>query len=716
MTCTLCDEQYCRVCGEAHRDDPPGDGQHWNYPNPCPRYNYPVPRNPDDGDPNWPNHGHRFWALDLAGLMFRRQDIEYDDAQSRQVATEYPNSRYSRDQSLDMFQPLEGQDTPYRAYARRVANIHHLYRDGHLIRRMRSIYYNGDHQPRAHQVNDDMLPLLAALRHVTAYRHNLAVDFENGREFPIDEARIIHRILFTHHIHMLRRNFRRFARYTDDMNTEHWLALRTNPEWRQILRSVLQLRLPPQPDASNPFWERGSRHRNFRDELRHLLRDHSQVAAAETTTGSLNGRVGPKATVIHALNQISWIIDRDGFLTLPESFRLRYHLDRMRQVTENLPAAEIAQLQRGTHEDQVVWDVARHVDSAATVVEDLVDEEDDSDGRLRWDERLHWVRDMLSAIADERLRLSELDGHSGQEALSRHLAEVYQLLRSIEQSLSLIAANPEAWAEVNADSNRHGRDENIPLLLQLQEFYRDRDEARALQPVFHQALKLLYAMLASIGLAHSGPVTPEFGSDLSGSPVPESEFYSDEASPVGNERYAHRPSIDSQDMEDDPAQQNDIQRTGWVLRRIHASLDAVNARTYFDTMAQVVLHEPTETWRRPNGRDIWRDLYIFFSELSHTIGIRDILPPAQSDVSRWMFRRALWRGYRRYHALFRLWEHRLVLREPFPRTRFLLENLIAPGVRPEDGDSLQPWERRQEQVYGIPLEVEGFDESLVPWR
>ncbi|KAI7678653.1 hypothetical protein KC319_g3213 [Hortaea werneckii] len=71
MTCTFCDEQYCRVCGEAHRDDPPGGGRHWNYPNPCPRYNYPVPRNPDDGDPNWPNDGHRFWALDLAGLMFR---------------------------------------------------------------------------------------------------------------------------------------------------------------------------------------------------------------------------------------------------------------------------------------------------------------------------------------------------------------------------------------------------------------------------------------------------------------------------------------------------------------------------------------------------------------------------------------------------------------------------------------------------------------------
>ncbi|KAI7197786.1 hypothetical protein KC363_g163 [Hortaea werneckii] len=86
-------------------------------------------------------------------------------------------------------------------------------------------------------------------------------------------------------------------------------------------------------------------------------------------------------------------------------------------------------------------------------------------------------------------------------------------------------------------------------------------------------------------------------------------------------------------------------------------------------MAQVVLHEPTETWRRPNGRDVWRDLYIFFSELSHTIGIRDIVPPAQSDVSRWMFRRALWRAYRRYHALFRRWEHHLVLRELFPRTR-----------------------------------------------
>ncbi|KAI6882495.1 hypothetical protein KC334_g16386 [Hortaea werneckii] len=221
MTCTFCDEQYCRICGEAHRDDPPGHGRHWNYPNPCPRYNYPVPRNPDDGDPNWPNHGHRFLALDLAGLMFRRQDIEYDDAQSRQVATEYPNSRFSRDQSLDMFQPLDEQDTPYRACARRVANIHHLYRGGHLARRMRSIYYIEHYQPHAYQVNDEMLPLLAALRHVTSYRHNLAVDFENGRAFPMEEAHVIHRILFTHQVHMLRRKFRRFARYTNDIDTGH---------------------------------------------------------------------------------------------------------------------------------------------------------------------------------------------------------------------------------------------------------------------------------------------------------------------------------------------------------------------------------------------------------------------------------------------------------------------------------------------------------------
>ncbi|KAI6847926.1 hypothetical protein KC332_g342 [Hortaea werneckii] len=714
MTCTFCDEQYCRVCGEPHRDDPPGAGRHWNYPNPCPRYNYPVPRDSEDGDPNWPNDGHRFWALDLAGLMFRRQDIEYDDAQSRQVATEYPNSRFSRDQSLDIFQPIEEQDTPYRAIARRVANIHHLYRDGHLGRRMRSIFYNERYQPRANQVNDEMLPLLAALRHVTTYRHNLAVDFENGRSFPMQEAHILHRILFTHQVHMLRRHFRRFARYTDNIGTGHWLSLRSSREWRQILRSVLQVRLPPEPDASHPFRERGSRHRNFRNELRQLLRDHSQVAAAETTMGSMEGRAGSQALAIHALNQISWILDRDGFLTHPESFCLRYHLDRVCQTLENLPATEIAQLERRTHEHQGVWDVVRNVVSATTVVEDLVDEEDDLDGRLPWDERLHWVRDMLSSIADERFRLSQQEGHSRQEALPRQLAELYQLLRSIVESLSLVAADPEAWAEVNADATRHGRDQNIPLLLQLQEFYRGRDEAGALQPVFHHALKVLHAMLAGIGLAHSGSVTPEPGSELSASPVPESELYSDESSPVGNERYAYRPSIDSQNMEDDPAQQNDLQRTAAVLRRIHASLEEVNTRTYVDTMAQVVLHEPTETWRRPNGRDIWRDLYILFSELSHTIGIRDILPAAQSDVSRYMYRRALWRGYRRYHALFRQWEHRLVLRELFPRFGYLLENLIAPFVRPEDGNGLLPWVRRQEGIYGIPLEVEGFDESLVP--
>ncbi|KAI7159383.1 hypothetical protein KC349_g4184 [Hortaea werneckii] len=228
MTCTFCDEQYCRICGEAHRDDPPGNGRHWDYPNPCPRYNYPVPRNPDDGDPNWPNSGHRFWALDLAGLMFRRQDIEYDDAQSRQVATEYPDSRFSRDQSLDMFQPLDEQDTPYQACARRVANIHHLYRGGHLARRMRSIYYIEDYQPDAYQVNNEMLPLLAALRHVTTYRHNLAVDFENGRAFPMEEAHVVHRILFTHQVHMLRQKFRRFARYTDDMDTGHCYAYLPN--------------------------------------------------------------------------------------------------------------------------------------------------------------------------------------------------------------------------------------------------------------------------------------------------------------------------------------------------------------------------------------------------------------------------------------------------------------------------------------------------------
>ncbi|RMY36209.1 hypothetical protein D0864_16577, partial [Hortaea werneckii] len=328
MTCTFCDEQYCRVCGEAHRDDPPGQGRHWNYPNPCPRYNYLVPRNPEDGDPNWPNNGHRFWALDLAGRMFRPQDIEYDDAQFRQVATEYPNSRFSWDQSLDTFQPVEEQNTPYRCIARRVANIHHLFRDGHLANRMRSIFYNEAYQPRAYQVNDEMLPLLAALRHVTTYRHNLAVDFENGRVFSMDEPDILHRILFTHHVHMLRRNFRRFARYTHDIDTGHWLSLRSSPEWRQILRSVLQLRLPPEPNASNPFRERGSRHRNFRNELRQLLRDYFQVAAAETTMGSADGRAGPQAFAIHALNQISWILDRDGFLTLPESFCLRYHLDR----------------------------------------------------------------------------------------------------------------------------------------------------------------------------------------------------------------------------------------------------------------------------------------------------------------------------------------------------------------------------------------------------
>ncbi|GAB1735049.1 hypothetical protein NU219Hw_g118t1 [Hortaea werneckii] len=383
---------------------------------------------------------------------------------------------------------------------------------------------------------------------------------------------------------------------------------------------------------------------------------------------------------------------------------------------ETLPAAEIAQLERRTHEHQTVWDVVRNVTSATTVVEDLVDEEDNSDGQLRWDERLHWVRDLLSSIADERFRLSEQDDHIGQEALSRQLAEVYQLLRSIEQSLSLIAANPEAWAGVNSDPTRHGRDQNITLLLQLQEFYRDRDEDRALQPVFHYASNLLYAMLASIGLAHSGSVTPESGSEPSASPSRESEFYSDELPAAGNDRYAHRPSIDSQDMEDDPAQQTDIQRTASVLRRVHAGLEAVNTRTYLDTMAQVVLHEPTEPWRRANGRETWRDLYILFNELSQAIGIRDILPPAQSDVTRFMYRRALWRGYRRYHALFRRWEHRLVLRELFPRTRFLLENLIAPGVRPEDGGSLVPWERRQEDIYGMPLDIEGFDESMVPWR
>ncbi|RMY56330.1 hypothetical protein D0865_03710 [Hortaea werneckii] len=480
--------------------------------------NYPVPRNPDDGDPNWPNSGHRFWALDLAGLMFRRQDIEYDDAQSRQVATEYPDSRFPRDQSLDMFQPLDEQDTPYQACARRVANIHHLYRGGHLARRMRSIYYIEDYQPDAYQVNDEMLPLLAALRHVTTYRHNLAVDFENGRAFPMEEAHVVHRILFTHQVHMLRQKFRRFARYTDDMDTGHWLALRSSPEWRQILRSVLQLRLPPQPDESNPFRHRESRDWNFRNELRQLLREHFEVAVAETTMGSMNGRSGSEAFAIHALNQISWILDRDGFLTLPESFCLRYYLDRARQTMENLPAAEIEQLQRRTHEHQVVWDVVRHVTSAATVVEDLVDEGDDSDWQLRWDERLHWVRDLLSSIADERVRLSEQDGHTGEEALSRQLAELYQLLRSIEQSLSLIAANPGAWAGVNSDPASHGRDQNIPLLLQLQEFYRGRDEARALQPVFHYASKLLYAMLASIGLAHSGSVTPESGSEQSASP------------------------------------------------------------------------------------------------------------------------------------------------------------------------------------------------------
>ncbi|KAI7017871.1 hypothetical protein KC355_g3531 [Hortaea werneckii] len=716
MTCTLCDEQYCRICGEAHRDDPPGHGRHWNYPNPCPRYNYPVPRNPDDGDPNWPNHGHRFWALDLAGLMFRRQDIECDDAQFRQVATEYPNSRFSRDQSLDIFQPLDEQGTPYRACARRVANIHDLYRGGHLARRMRSIYYNEDYQPRAYQVNDEMLPLLAALRHVTIYRHNLAVDLENGRVFPMEEARVIHRILFTHQVHMLRQKFRRFARYTDDIDTGHCLALRSSPEWRQILRSVLQLRLPPQSDASDPFRHRESRHWNFRDELRQLLRQHFEVAAAETMMGSMNGRSGSQAFAIHALSQISWILDRDGFLTLPESFCLRYYLDRARQTMENLPAAEIAQLQQRTHEHQVVWDVVRHVTSAATVVEDLVDEEDDLDGRLRWDERLHWVRDLLSSIADERVRLSEQDGHTGEEALSRQLTELYQLLRSIEQSLSLIAADPEAWAGVNSDPTRYGRDQNIPLLLQLQEFYRDRDEARALQPVFHHASKLLYAMLASIGLAHSGSITPEFGSEPPASPSRESESYSDELSEAGNQPYAHRASIDSQDMEDDPVQRNNIQRTAAVLRRVHAGLEAVNTRTYFDTMAQVVLHEPTEVWRRANGREVWRDLYILFNELSQTIGIRDILPPAQNDITRWMYRRALWRGYRRYYALFRRWEHRHVLRELFPRTGVLLENLIAPGVRPEDGDSLRPWERRQEGIYGLMLEIEGFDESLVPWR
>ncbi|RMX90794.1 hypothetical protein D0868_14369 [Hortaea werneckii] len=716
MTCTFCDEQYCRICGEAHRDDPLGNGRHWNYPNPCPRHNYPVPRNPDDGDPNWPNSGHRFWALDLAGLMFRRQDIEYDDAQSRQVATEYPDSRSSRDQSLDMFQPLDEQDTPYRACARHVANIHHLYRGGHLARRMRSIYYMEDYQPRAYQVNDEMLPLLAALRHVTTYCHNLAVDFENGRAFPMEEARVIHRILFTHQVHMLRRKFRRFARYTNDIDTGHWLALRSSPEWRQILRSVLQLRLPPQPDESNPFRHRESRNWNFRNELRQLLREHFEVAAAETTMGSMNGRSGSQAFAIHALNQISWILDRDGFLTLPESFCLRYYLDTARQTLENLPAAEIEQLQRRTHEHQVVWDVVRYVTSAATVVEDLVDEGDDSDWQLRWDERLHWVRDLLSSIADERVRLSEQDGHTGEEALSRQLAELYQLLRSIEQSLSLIAANPGAWAGVNSDPTRHGRDQNIPLLLQLQEFYRGRDEARALQPVFHHASKLLYAMLASIGLAHSGSVTPESGSEPSASPSRESEFYSDELSEAGNETHAHRASVDSQDMEDDPAQRNDIQRVAAVLRRVHAGLEAVNTRTYFDTMAQVVLHEPTEMWRRANGRETWRDLYILFNELSQTIGIRDILPPAQNGVTRWMYRRALWRGYRRYYALFRRWEHRHVLRELFPRIGVLLENLIAPGVRPEHGDSLRPWERRQEGIYELMLEIEGFDESLVPWR
>ncbi|RMX93683.1 hypothetical protein D0868_12711 [Hortaea werneckii] len=690
---------YCR-----HPGDVDSDG------------NYPVPRNPDDGDPNWPNHGHRFWALDLAGLMFRRQDIECDDAQFRQVATEYPNSRFSRDQSLDIFQPLDEQGTPYRACARRVANIHDLYRGGHLARRMRSIYYNEDYQPRAYQVNDEMLPLLAALRHVTIYRHNLAVDLENGRVFPMEEARVIHRILFTHQVHMLRQKFRRFARYTDDIDTGHWLALRSSPEWRQILRSVLQLRLPPQSDASDPFRHRESRHWNFRDELRQLLRQHFEVAAAETMMGSMNGRSGSQAFAIHALSQISWILDRDGFLTLPESFCLRYYLDRARQTMENLPAAEIAQLQQRTHEHQVVWDVVRHVTSAATVVEDLVDEEDDLDGRLRWDERLHWVRDLLSSIADERVRLSEQDGHTGEEALSRQLTELYQLLRSIEQSLSLIAADPEAWAGVNSDPTRYGRDQNIPLLLQLQEFYRDRDEARALQPVFHHASKLLYAMLASIGLAHSGSITPEFGSEPPASPSRESESYSDELSEAGNQPYAHRASIDSQDMEDDPVQRNNIQRTAAVLRRVHAGLEAVNTRTYFDTMAQVVLHEPTEVWRRANGREVWRDLYILFNELSQTIGIRDILPPAQNDITRWMYRRALWRGYRRYYALFRRWEHRHVLRELFPRTGVLLENLIAPGVKPEDGDSLRPWERRQEGIYGLMLEIEGFDESLVPWR
>lgn len=461
--------------------------------------------------------------------------MQYADAHLQAVATDYemPDAG-GREEYGDLhFDELDPRDSALRPSPRRVIDVHDRYQAGDLRRLWQNINREGDVARRNAVLrrNREFLRVLAALRHVVTFRHNVAAAATDEPQFPSEANAAQWRILFAHNVHMLRRRYWRFCRYS---NGEELPALRLglNIEWRDVLRSVLPVQFPGL-DENGGIQE-------LRQDIAALVNEHlfpvwhRDPPIPEESLEGLDPAAAVRARILRYTTELveatRGIVDFRQFvgrLPLAESCLVSFHDERIIRTLAAIPgiAEDGTDAFRNFGADQALtMDLAQGVSDDVILAADGGRESTDTNEQQEQElltGRYEWLQDMLLSVAHERLRLAQRQDSQGEQDEPPRLTELYHVLSRLEPMARAIMDRFGEWPGAVGDE-----DEALRPLMQLREYYNYDAGEGPLRPAFFTALELLSSMLALIDRhrlvdGRSGPGgTPSPSPSPSPSPPP----------------------------------------------------------------------------------------------------------------------------------------------------------------------------------------------------
>ncbi|KAK5126604.1 hypothetical protein LTR85_009538 [Meristemomyces frigidus] len=432
MRC-FCGCSFCFICHEEH-DDFDGDlNGHWRRRPGCPRHNNPHPRR-GDRLPNWDNGEYEI--QDVARGLFDPRQVQLsldDDVYPAMIPLTYPPS-LDQETPRMTFAPLLAKESHHRALARRVTDIHDRLLRGDLLQLWRK---DDDSQYRREmfQGGKAFMELISALRHVVTYLHN---HFGEIRGLLSRRDTILHRIGYTHYVHILEQRFRLYHQITRN-NGE--LCVDEDPRWQAMFRTVARLQIGRRDEAALT-------QQTLADAQRLIAGLVAEYAGAPADAGTEDANDRAVLTVIttalHVL--IPLVVDGQASgaerLSMPKCPSVHECIQILRDRIGPFASTEdiATEFRARSRNHALAFDLATLVPKLITIVDTKVYQ----DGEERhWAERYTWLQDVLLTASQERLKSAE----RGEEEPPR-LDELYYVLTQLEPVFRHMATPPTRYMAI----------------------------------------------------------------------------------------------------------------------------------------------------------------------------------------------------------------------------------------------------------------------------